>query len=157
MKPVMNLDEVVFDDIEDNGVYTSRRGTIGARIGAQKLGYNQTIVPPGKRQCPFQSHPNEEEMFFILDGEGTLRFGDQTLPLRKGDVVACPTGGPELAHQIVNTGSVELRYLSISTMSEIEICEYPDSNKMGVFARHLRKMFRAEADVDYYDREKVSE
>ncbi len=28
MKPIMNLDEVEFDDVEDNARYTSRRGQI---------------------------------------------------------------------------------------------------------------------------------
>jgi hypothetical protein len=40
MKPVMNIDEVKFDDAEENGLYTSSRGQISDRIGAKKLGYN---------------------------------------------------------------------------------------------------------------------
>ena len=44
---------------------------------ARKLGYNLTVLPPGKAQCPFHSHRGEEEMFLILEGEGELRFGDQ--------------------------------------------------------------------------------
>ncbi len=157
-KPVMNLDEAVFDDIEDNGRFTSRRATIGEHIGARDLGYNLTVLPPGKVQCPFHSHHGEEEMFFILEGEGELRFGDQRYPLRKHDVIACPTGGAEVAHQIINTGSVELRYLAISTLTDIETCEYPDSGKVSIVsgprgARTLRMMFRREADVDYYDGE----
>jgi len=47
-KPMMNLDEVEFDDVEDNGVYTSKRGQISDHIGARKLGYNLTVLPPGK-------------------------------------------------------------------------------------------------------------
>ena len=47
-KPIMNLDEAVFDDVEENGIYTSKRATIGAHIGARKLGYNLTVLPPGK-------------------------------------------------------------------------------------------------------------
>lgn len=158
MKPVMNLDEVLFDDVEENGLYTSRRGDIGGRIGARALGYNLTVVPPGKAQCPFHSHHGEEEMFLILSGEGELRFGETRYPLRAHDVIACPTGGAEVAHQIVNTGAQDLRYLALSTMVEVEACEYPDSGKVMVVAgkpgtRGLRKMFRAEAVVDYYDRE----
>lgn len=160
MKPVMNLDEAEFDDIEDNGLYTSRRARISGRIGAKKLGYNLTVLPPGKAQCPFHSHRGEEEMFFILEGEGELRFGEERYPLRRHDVIACPTGGPEVAHQIINTGGTEMRYLALSNLSDVEICEYPDSGKIGVFAeengvRKLRKLFRAESDVDYYDREKT--
>ena len=157
--PVVNLDAVVFDDIEDNGLYTSRRALFSAGIGARKLGYNLTELPPGKSQCPFHAHREEEEMFLILDGEGELRFGNQRLPLRARDVVACPAGGPEVAHQIINTGNTILRYLAVSTMSSTEVCEYPDSGKVGVFAGSgaggLRKLFRAGAAVPYYDGESL--
>jgi uncharacterized cupin superfamily protein len=98
MKPIMNLDEVQFDDIEDNGYYTSKRGRISDHIGATKLGYNLTVLPPGKAQCPFHNHHGEEEMFFILEGHGELRFGDQRFALRPHDVIACPTGGRDVAH-----------------------------------------------------------
>jgi len=52
-----------------------------------------------------------------------------------------------------------MRYLSLSTLVEVEACEYPDSQKVLVVAgergkRSLRKMFLAEQTVDYYDREK---
>lgn len=158
-KPLMNLDDVEFDDVEDNGVYTSRRGQIGIHIGARQLGYNLTVLPPGKVQCPFHSHHAEEEMFLILEGEGELRFGDQRYPIRRHDVIACPTGGVDVAHQIVNTGNTTMRYLALSTLADVEACEYPDSGKVLVAAgsrdqRILRKMFRAENTVDYYDREK---
>ena len=98
-------------------------------------------------------------MFLILEGEGELRFGDQRYPIRKHDVIACPPGGAEVAHQIINTGSTTLRYLALSSNAEVDACEYPDSQKVLVYAgprgsRGLRKMFRAESTVDYYDREK---
>ncbi|WP_034156782.1 cupin domain-containing protein [Sphingomonas sp. ERG5] len=158
VKPVMNLDEVEFDDVEENGLYTSSRATISDHIGARNLGYNLTVLPPGKIQCPFHSHHGEEEMFFILEGEGELRFGAARYPLRAHDVIACPTGGAEVAHQIINTGTTVMRYLSLSTLVPVEACEYPDSGKVLVVAgnrgeRALRKMFRAEDTVEYYDRE----
>lgn len=157
-KPFMNLDEVQFDDIEDNGYYTSRRGSISRHIGARDLGYNLTVLPPGKAQCPFHSHHGEEEMFLILEGEGELRFGGQRFPIRRHDVIACPTGGAEVAHQIINTGTVTMTYLALSTRAGLDACEYPDSRKVLVKggrpgAPGIRKMFRAETTVDYYDRE----
>ncbi len=157
-KPLINLDELEFDDIEDNGIYTSRRATIGARIGARRLGYNLTVLPPGKTQCPFHSHHGEEEMFLILDGAGELRFGEKRYPLRAGDVVACPIGGAEVAHQVINTGTVDLRYLALSNLADLDACEYPDSRKVSVVAGGreeptLRGRFRVEAQVEYYDRE----
>ena len=97
-------------------------------------------------------------MFFILEGEGELRYGDQRFAIRRHDVIACPTGGPEVAHQIINTGPTEMRYLALSTVVEVEACEYPDSAKVLVVAgkrgeRSLRGMFRATSEVDYYDGE----
>lgn len=158
VKPILNLDDVEFDDIEENGRYTSSRATISDHIGARDLGYNLTVLPPGKVQCPFHNHHGEEEMFFILEGEGELRFGDAVYPIRRHDVIACPPGGPEVAHQIVNTGTETMRYLAISTLVEVEACQYPDSGKVMVVAgkrgsRDLRGMFRAESEVDYYDGE----
>ncbi|MBQ0942006.1 cupin domain-containing protein [Ideonella sp. 4Y16] len=161
MHPLANLDEVEFDDIEDNGLYTSRRACFSASIGARQLGYNLTLLPPGKAQCPFHNHHGEEEMFLILEGTGELRFGQQRLPLRPMDVVACPTGGPEVAHQIINTGSVPMRYLAVSNRVPLELCEYPDSGKLLVASdgpqgeRRLRKVMRAELTVDYYDRKRT--
>jgi len=158
MRPIANLDEVEFNDIEDDGCYTSRRALFSDAIGARKLGYNLTELPPGKAQCPFHNHHGEEEMFLVLEGEGVLRFGDERHPIRQHDVIACPTGGPEVAHQIINTGSVPLRYLAVSTVVEIETCQYPDSDKIMIASRQrgrpgLWKMFKAEDAVDYYERE----
>jgi uncharacterized cupin superfamily protein len=159
-KPFVNLNEVQPDDIEERGYYTSRRAQFSPGIGARKLGYNLTVLPPGKAQCPFHSHRAEEEMFLILEGEGELRFGSERYRIREHDVIACPTGGPEVAHQIINTGSSDMRYLAVSNLEAVEVCEYPDSNKLGVFASEpgsprLRKLLRAETEVEYYDREQT--
>ena len=154
-KPFVNLADLEFTDIEDNGYYTSKRARFSGSIGARKLGYNLTELPPGKAQCPFHSHRAEEEMFLILDGEGELRYGHERFKIRQHDVIACPTGNAATAHQIINTGSTTLRYLSLSTMSDVEVCEYPDSNKTGVYATGLRQMFRVDTTVDYYDRESM--
>jgi uncharacterized cupin superfamily protein len=109
-------------------------GQIARALGAKKLGYNLSAVPPGKAAYPFHSHRENEEMFLILKGSGEVRIGPDTYPVREGDVIACPPGGPETAHQIKNTGSGELRYLAVSTRAGPEICEYPDSGKFGVYA-----------------------
>ena len=114
--------------------FDARIGFIGPVIGATKLGYNLTAVPPGKRAYPVHNHRVNEEMFFVLQGTGEVRIGEHTYPIRSGDVIACPAGGRETAHQIINTGADELRYLAVSTKLSPEICEYPDSDKFGVLA-----------------------
>jgi uncharacterized cupin superfamily protein len=154
MTPVINLADVTFDDVEENGRYTSRRAMFSGAIGARQLGYNLTELPPGKAQCPFHNHHAEEEMFLVLSGEGTLRYGTETHALKPMDVVACPTGGRETAHHITNTGTETLRYLAVSTLAPVEVCGYPDSDKVGFYsASGAGGVFRAGDAAGYYEGE----
>lgn len=129
----MNLDPIVFEDVEENGPCNSKRGFSNEKIDARQLGYKVTVLPPGKAQCPFHNHRAKEQMLLILDGEGELRSGDRRYPLRRHNVISCPAGGPEVAHQIRNTGATELRYLALSTLAPVEVCEYPDSGKLSIY------------------------
>ena len=57
-----------------------------------------------------------------------------------------------MAHQIINTGTTTMRYLALSTLVEVDACEYPDSGKVLIVAGmrgkpRLRKMVRAENTV----------
>jgi hypothetical protein len=47
-KPLVNLADVEFTDMEENGYYNSRRAQFSAGIGAKKLGYNFTELPPAR-------------------------------------------------------------------------------------------------------------
>lgn len=147
---VINIADLKLEHYTKGTGFESNSARIGPLLGAKDLGYSYDVVPPGKRSCPFHSHRGEEEMFFIVKGTGTLRYGDETRPIRAGDVICCPTGGPETAHQIVNDSNGELAYLSISTMMPAEVCEYPDSNKIGAFGGGLRHMSRAGESLDYW-------
>jgi uncharacterized cupin superfamily protein len=108
-------------------------GQLSKPLGARKLGYSISAVPPGKAAYPYHSHRENEEMFFVLQGAGEVRIGTNVYPIREGDVIACPPGGPDTAHQIRNTGTQVLRYLAVSTKLSPEICEYPDSSKFGIY------------------------
>lgn len=157
MKPLINLDDLKFESHEHER-FKGSYGVISDLIGAQSLGYNLTIVPPGHKNCPFHNHHSNEEMFLILEGEGTLRYGDREYPLRKNDVLACPAGGKESAHQIINTGKTDLKYLCVSTRNPVDICEYPDSGKVGAMVGSyenpkLRGLFKLSSGVDYWEGE----
>jgi len=147
---VVNVEQLKLEHFAKGEKFECRATRIGPLLGAKDLGYSYDVVPPGKRSCPFHSHRGEEEMFFIVKGTGTLRYGSETRKIRAGDVICCPTGGPETAHQIVNDSDGELAYLSISTMHPAEVCEYPDSKKIGAFGGGVRHMTRATDNVDYW-------
>ena len=52
--------------------------------------------------------------------------------MRAGDLIACQAGAE--AHQIINTGTSELRYLAFSDVGTVDIIEYPDSGKVAMAA-----------------------
>ncbi|WP_176083293.1 cupin domain-containing protein [Martelella sp. HB161492] len=159
MRPVVNIDEVPLIEASAGTLFAERYAPLGSVIGARKLGYNLTIVPPGKRCCPFHNHHTREEMFFILSGEGSYRYGGEHFPVRAGDILAAPAGGRETAHHLINTGTQDLKYLCVSTMQEPDLCEYPDSDKFLVSTRQdgsdepFRFIGRKAASLDYFDGE----
>ena len=159
-KHIRNLYEMKIAGERSQGTrFASGHTPIAHELGATKLGYNLTEIPPGKTAFPYHFHYVNEELFFVLEGEGSLRSPDGNQPLKVGDVVCCPPGA-EGAHQIVNTGGVTLRYLALSTMEDPEVVEYPDSGKYGVVvgrppgARFTEAKFHAFAfkkdAVDYW-------
>jgi uncharacterized cupin superfamily protein len=135
-----------------------------ADLQFRKVGHG-TSYPgstPGKRAWPFHNHHINEEMFFILEGEGEVRIGGETFPIRQGDVIAHPPGGPDTAHQIVNTSNAELKYLGVSTRLSAEICDYPDSKKFAVYGelsgpdgkpQFRRFVSREENSLNYWEGE----
>jgi uncharacterized cupin superfamily protein len=150
---VINIDELKLEAFEQGEKFAARYARIGPQIGAKDLGYSYDVVPAGKISCPLHSHRAEEEMFFIVKGEGMLRYGNETRKIREGDFICCPTGGAATAHQIVNDSAAELAYISVSTMMPAEVCEYPDSQKIGAFGvgeQRLRHMTEVSATVDYW-------
>ena len=114
--------------------YEALSGLVSRQMGATKLGFNITAIPPGKRAFPFHNHQSNEEMFFILEGAGSIRMGSETYAIGKGDLIACPPGGKGTAHQIINTGAVELKFLAVSTKLSPDLCDYPDTGKFAIMA-----------------------
>jgi uncharacterized cupin superfamily protein len=151
---VVNIDELQLEHGANGDKFEWNAARIGPRLGAKDLGYSYDVIPPGKRGCPFHSHRAEEEMFFIVRGRGTLRYGKETRAIRAGDFICCPTGGPDSAHQIINDSDAELAYISVSTMAPAEVCEYPDSGKVGAFGGNaesrIRHLTETSAVVDYW-------
>ena len=143
MKPIINLDDLeplpspvpIPDELKPK-YEGATMAFVSRKLGADKLGYSVYTIPAGKGKAafPFHSHRVNEEAFFILAGEGEVRIGSETYPIRRGDFIAHPAGGPETAHQITNTSDAEpLQYIGISTQLSPEIAEYPNAgDKFGL-------------------------
>ena len=160
---IMNLDKLSYLTRAHGDTFECQIAPVGAELESRKLGFNITIVPPGKRAFPYHAHRGNEEMFFILEGEGSVRIDGAVHRIRKGDFISLPPGR-DTAHQIINDSKAPLRYLAVSTMEIPEVVEYPDSSKLGVTAGtspgrpaapdSIRHFTRLEDAVDYWTGEK---
>ena len=160
---VVNVDEVPVDDISQGTKFGARDRRLAFHAQGHKLGCSHYEVPPGKTAFPFHYHCANEEAIFVLAGEGTIRIGHERVPVRAGDYIAHPPG-PDHAHQMINTGTVPLSYLCMSTMTPVEVVGYPDSKKLAASAaasteeamhgrRWLRHIWREGPSAGYYDGE----
>lgn len=129
--------------------YDSETASMTKRTAAHQMGASFDIVAPGQQSCPYHFHYAEEEMFIVIQGQGTLRVAGELVPIKAGDVISIPAG-PEYPHHIINTSDAPLHYLSVSTQKEPEICVYPDSGKVGSFAPGLRLLHKHDAGLDYW-------
>jgi uncharacterized cupin superfamily protein len=151
---VINIDELELESFSVGDKFAHNSARVAPRLGAKDLGYSYRVVQPGKTGFPFHSHQAVEEMFFIVRGQGTLRYGHETRKIRGGDFICCPTGGPETAHQIINDSDAELAYIAVGVEQPIEICEYPDSGKIGAYGSSVRHITMSQDHVDYWLGEK---
>ena len=163
--PVLHIDEAggfPMGPVDGSDRFGATVAPMGAALGLTGLGAMLTTVEPGKRAFPFHNHLGNDEMFVVLEGEGLYRFGEGEYPVRAGSVCGAPKGGPETAHQLINTGTGPLRYLGISTTQDPDIAEYPDSGKFAAFAvapgpdfqnAHLRFVGRRSDSRNYWEGE----
>ena len=154
---IVNVDEMEWNLRSHGERFAMKHKWIGNRAGGKKLGCSLYRIEPGKTAFPFHFHHANDEAMFILEGEGTLRLGEERYAVRKGDYIAFPAGEKQ-GHQLLNTSSAPLEYLCMSTLISPEIVEYPDSDKVGAMAGTFsepayRGNFKRGATVDYYEGE----
>jgi uncharacterized cupin superfamily protein len=151
-KLIRNFNDVTLEPFIRAPLYESMGANLAKSTAAKKLGCGVDTLAPGKMGCPYHLHHAQEEMFIVLEGEGTLRVAGERLAIRAGDVIFVPPGS-EYPHHIINTSNAPLKYLSISTQEEPEICEYPDSKKISAYAPNVSIRGRKETSLEYWDGE----
>lgn len=164
-KRVVNLAELPLKASSHGTKFGSEAGRIGGAIGLKRLGAQYYVVQPGKSAVPFHAHYANEELYFVLEGEGSYRLGSEAFPVKAGDFITAPAGGIETAHQLTNTGDVPLRYIVFSTRNDPDVTIYPDSDKFavaagipegaGMLSAAFGYIGRKSGAVDYYDGEET--
>ena len=110
-------------------------------------------IPPHKSAYPYHFHHNNEEIFYILSGEGVLRTPDGERKVSAGEFLFFPTG-PAGAHKLTNSSDTEnLVYIDFDVVHDVDITIYPDSEKIGVWGMGINQLYPQDEAVDYYDGE----
>ena len=86
------------------------------RTGSEKLGARIWRFPP-KSANTLHKHIRAEEFYFVLEGTGRMRVGEDTLTVPKyGGVLVAP----EQLRQVFNDTDTEVLWLIIGTPEETE-------------------------------------
>jgi mannose-6-phosphate isomerase-like protein (cupin superfamily) len=86
------------------------------RTGSENMGARLWRMPP-KSANTLHKHIRAEEFYFVLEGTGRLRVGDETLTVPKhGGVLV----GPEQLRQVFNDTEEEVLWLIIGAPEETE-------------------------------------
>jgi uncharacterized cupin superfamily protein len=149
----VNLDEIHYA-VTRSGKWACGRGEVGLTIGARKLGYQVVQIPPGGAYCPVHWHVRCEEFFYVIEGRPSIRTQNGTFECRTGDFIAFPVGDTG-AHQVMNASDVPALVMLAGgeENADLEVCVYPDSDKVGVFSSSFDRILRASPELDYYDGE----
>ncbi|MDD8021896.1 MAG: cupin domain-containing protein [Paracoccaceae bacterium] len=102
--------------------------------GLTQFGAFEEILPPGSSSSVKHWHAGEDEMVYVLQGEVTLREGDDSVIMRPGDAATFKAGDP-IGHCMQNQSESEVRYLVIGTRSSGDVVTYPDQNRILHFDR----------------------
>jgi uncharacterized cupin superfamily protein len=151
---IVNIDEV---ELEDWGSATT--APLATHERSDQAGFHWERLAPGARGSVPHCHSEEEEIFVILEGEGTLLLWPspvaeergakhEEFSIRPGHVIARPPG-TRISHWF-RAGPSGLTMLIYGTRRPNDMCWYPRSKK--IFWRGLGVVGRIEA-LEYADGE----
>ena len=121
MKPIQGYHLIKPDDLSWQ---TSRMMQIPnadflERTGSENLGARLWRLPPRSANT-LHKHIRTEEFYFVLEGTGRLRVGDETLTVpRYGGVLV----GPDQLRQVFNDTDAEVLWLIIGAPEELEFLQ----------------------------------
>ena len=155
----INESEVPLEErASPKGVYEIHRRHLSLALGGKKdqgawngghpFDVELAMMPPGKKNYPLHSHAAQWEYYIILSGTGTVHESEtRSHPVQSGDHLLFPPGE---AHQLENTGEVDLVFYVIADHHPADVTSYPRTGK-----RHLKPEFRVVecTEADYYDGE----
>lgn len=102
---------------------------------------NFVELEPGNFAYGYHYHEANEEVFYIISGNGVVRTLDGDVPVKAGDVIGFPTG-EKGSHVISNNSETDkLVYIDFGTTVLPEVVHLPDINKIMVISDEVNGVY----------------
>jgi uncharacterized cupin superfamily protein len=132
-REIVAVADVPADD-RDRGEFGAALRNVGVALGSGPTGMRHATIAPGRLNAPPHTHNAEEEVFAVLEGDGTLVLYDldgavtDEIAVRAGHVVARPAASG-VAHTF-RGGDGGLTVLSYGQRKGEDVAWYPRSSKL---------------------------
>jgi uncharacterized cupin superfamily protein len=120
---------------------------LGRLVNSKYLEFYVVSLDAGKYSFPYHYHRAAEELFMVISGDATLRTPEGFHPVSQGDIIFFEEGSTG-AHQLYNHSDSPCVYLDLRTTVGVDVCEYPDSQKINILP--FMEVFERVSKVDYY-------
>jgi uncharacterized cupin superfamily protein len=81
-------------------------------LGPGRAFFRVEVIEKEENAARFHSHSDVDEYYLILDGKGTLRYNGKEMEVKRGDLVAKPTG-PDATSQFIADRGEKMRILDM--------------------------------------------
>jgi len=151
-RPVIHGDDVAERAFKSGDLAFARK-RLGHAAGATRIGASRFVVDRDARQMPVHVHGDEEEIFFVLAGDGLSWQADSACVVTPGDVIVHRPRGA--AHTFL-AGGQGLELLAFGSGSDTSITWLPRAQVMWCGPRWVPvespHPFQAEADAGALER-----
>ena len=73
---------------------------------SESFSFNVVVIKPGNTVKPAHSHPNHEELIYVVSGEGKACIDGEVYPIHSGTAVLFPK---KSIHMLRNSGNVDMK------------------------------------------------
>ena len=85
-RDILNTADIPIRTLHSGPRFEAALGDIDGAVRTTQIGGTPHVVPAGKTAWPFHRHHGNDEIFYVVAGEGTYRVGERRLPIKPGDL-----------------------------------------------------------------------
>ena len=149
----INLNEIFDPGGKHQHTFEFQRNDVSLPFsqGWGKLEIQFITVQSGKAYFPYHYHTANEEVFYIIIGQGTLKIPEGEKNVSEGDIVVMPAH-ENGAHMLINNYDAPLVFIDISTVNSPDIAIRPEDGKFAILGgpkEIFLKTFKIDSSVNY--------